>query len=215
MKKELREKRKKLDEDYFSCFVEVIKYIRTLNLSKYAFYSLRDKALEEIYEGQMNDVRPEKIFKHGLQPYFDKKANSLPKKTVLESSLTFLFVFFSLFSILLLFVYILRFFLKTDLFYSQGIYLYVSPTNLRNMSLYGFGGSIIASLIQRVEKKEKLIQIIGICLVAIIFVSILTILDSKTEIITLNVILYLGIFILISVLSYLGNEIITRNAMKK
>ena len=42
MKKELREKRKKLDEDYFSCFVEVIKYIRTLNLSKYAFYSLRD-----------------------------------------------------------------------------------------------------------------------------------------------------------------------------
>ena len=125
------------------------------------------------------------------------------------------FVFFSLFSILLLFVYILRFFLKTDLFYSQGIYLYVSPTNLRNMSLYGFGGSIIASLIQRVEKKEKLIQIIGICLVAIIFVTILTILDSKTEIIKLNVILYLGIFILISVLSYLGNEIITRKAMKK
>ena len=155
MKKELREKRKKLDEDYFSCFVEVIKYIRTLNLSKYAFYSLRDKALEEIYEGQMNDVRPEKIFKHGLEPYFEKKANSLPKKTVLESSLTFLFVFFSLFSILLLFVYILRFFLKTDLFYSQGIYLYVSPTNLRNMSYIALEDQLLLHLFKEWKRKRS------------------------------------------------------------
>ncbi len=214
MKKELREKRKKLDEDYFSCLVEVIKYIRTLNLSKYAFYSLRDKAIEEIYEGQMNDVKPEKIFKHGLEPYFEKKANGLPRKTILESTLTFLFVFFALFSILLLFVYILRFFLKTDLFYSEGIYLHVSPVNLRNMSLYGFGGSIIASLVQRVEKKEKLIQIIGICIVAIVFIVTLTLLDQKTRIINLNVILFLGIFIAISIISYFANEYITKKAMK-
>ena len=53
----IKTKKRALNGKYYEYFFEVTKYLQSQNLSKYAFYKLRDKVIEDIYKAQQEDRR--------------------------------------------------------------------------------------------------------------------------------------------------------------
>ena len=158
MKKDIKDKRKKLGKHYSDYLYEVLGYLSRQGLSRYAYYSLRDDAIEAVYECQENGEAPTNAFHKGYEHYYQKKINTLPKKNVLEKIGSFLFSFFALFFVLVLFVYLYRFAVKDIMYYSEGIYLYITASNLSSLFIYGFLGAIVSVFLQRIDKKSKYIM---------------------------------------------------------
>lgn len=155
MNKELRDKRKKLSKNYMDYYYEVVSYLSKQNLSRFAFYSLRDHAVIKISETEEKGNGPKDAFHRGHELYFQKKINALPKKGILEKIGGFVFSFFALFFFLALFVYLYRFAVKDTIFYSEGMYLYITPSNVSSMLIYGFLGALLSIFIRKNDKKTK------------------------------------------------------------
>lgn len=158
MRKDLKEKRKKLGRNYSDYLYEVLGYLSRQGLTRYAYYALRDDAIEAVYECQENGDTPKNTFHKGYENHYQKKINLLPKKNVFEKVGSFTFSFFALFFILALFVYIYRFGVKDAIYYSSGIYLYITASSISSMFIYGFLGAIVSIFLQRIDKKSKYIM---------------------------------------------------------
>lgn len=211
MDKVIKTKRKALNGKYYDFLFEVTKYLQSQNLTKYAFYKLRDQAIEDIYNAQNEGITIEKIYKRGYELHFQKKVEKLPKMGVLEQISNISMVVFVLFSILLLFVYLYRLFVKVETYYSQGINLYISLDNLRNMVIYGFLGSIFATFLQKIDKKRKWIQASIITGVGLAFLILLIVLGNVvTENIKLNMLIIVPVFLALGIGFYFLNDFLAK-----
>ena len=94
MNKVLKTKRQSLNGKYNDYFFEVTKYLQSQNLSKYAFFKLRDKVIEDIYLAQEEGTSVDKIYKRGYELHFQKKVEKLPKMGILEQISNIVMVFF-------------------------------------------------------------------------------------------------------------------------
>lgn len=211
MDKVIKTKRKALNGKYYDFFFQVTRYLQSQNLSKYAFYKLRDIAIEDIYAAQAEGVGIDKIYKKGIENHYEKKCAKLPKMGIFEQISTIVMVFFVLFSILATFVYLYHLFVKVDSFYSEGIYLYISVDNLRNMMSYGFLGAIVATFLQKVDKKRKWIQAssiagIGIA-VLIVLIGLTNIIETNIKI---NMIIIIPFFLVLAMGGYFLNDLIAK-----
>jgi hypothetical protein len=188
--------------------------LQSQNLSKYAFYKLRDVAIEDIYEAQKNGVPVEKIYKKGIDIHFEKKCKKMPKMGLIEQISNVVMVFFVLFSALSLFVYLYHFLVK-DINYSQGIYLHLSIEYFRNMIIYGFLGAIISVFLQKIDKQRKWIQasIIG-SIGVICFILTIALQEKITSLLKLNMLIIIPCFIVLSVIGYFVNDLISKNKCK-
>ena len=130
---------------------------------------------------------------------------------VLEQISNISMVVFVLFSILLLFVYLYRLFVKVETYYSQGINLYISLDNLRNMVIYGFLGSIFATFLQKIDKKRKWIQASIITGVGLAFLILLIVLGNVvTENIKLNMLIIVPVFLALGIGFYFLNDFLAK-----
>ena len=207
----IKTKKRALNGKYYEYFFEVTKYLQSQNLSKYAFYKLRDKVIEDIYKAQQEGVPFDKIYKRGHEQHFQKRCEKLPKMGILEQISNVVMIFFVMFSVLAIFVYLYHLVVKVDSFYSEGVNLYISVDNLRNMVMYGFLGAITSTFLQKIDKKRKWIQascITGIglaCLIALILVG-----NVITANIKLNMIIIIPIFLVLSLCGYLLTDILAK-----
>ena len=211
MNKVLKTKRKALNGKYYDFFFEVTKYLQAQNLSKYAFFKLRDKAIEDIYLAQEEGTSVDKIYKRGYELHFQKKVEKMPKMSVLEQISNSVMVFFILFSALSIFVYLYHLFVKVDSFYSEGVFLYISVDNLRNMMMYGFLGALVATFIQKTDKKRKWIQASGIAGVGIgVLVALVLVSESFTGNLKINMLIVIPVFLVLSLGGYFLNDLIAK-----
>ncbi len=211
MDKVIKTKRKALNGKYYDFFFQVTRYLQSQNLSKYAFYKLRDIAIEDIYAAQVEGVGIDKIYKKGIENHYEKKCAKLPKMGIFEQISTIVMVFFVLFSILATFVYLYHLFVKVDSFYSEGIYLYISVDNLRNMMSYGFLGAIVATFLQKVDKKRKWIQASSIAGIGIAVLIVLIGLNNIIETnIKINMIIIIPFFLVLAMGGYFLNDLIAK-----
>ena len=207
----IKTKKRALNGKYYDYFFEVTRYLQSQNLSKYAFFKLRDKAIEDIYEAQKEGIPFDKIYKRGHEQHFQKRCEKLPKMSLLEQISNVVMIFFVMFSALAIFVYLYHLVVKVDTFYSEGINLYISVDNLRNMVLYGFLGSITSTFLQKIDKKRKWIQAstitgVGIgCLIALIVVG-----NTLTTNIKLNMLIIIPIFLVLAISGYFLNDILAK-----
>lgn len=211
MNKVLKTKRKALNGKYYDFFFEVTKYLQAQNLSKYVFFKLRDKAIEDIYLAQEEGTSVDKIYKRGYELHFQKKVEKMPKMSVLEQISNIVMVFFILFSALSIFVYLYHLFVKVDSFYSEGVFLYISVDNLRNMMMYGFLGALVATFIQKTDKKRKWIQASGIAGVGIgVLVALVLVSESFTGNLKINMLIVIPVFLVLSLGGYFLNDLIAK-----
>ena len=63
MEKDIKEKRKALKGKHYDYLFQVIKFLQSQNLTKYAFFKLRDQAINDIYEAQENGLPADKVYK--------------------------------------------------------------------------------------------------------------------------------------------------------
>lgn len=207
----IKTKKRALNGKYYEYFFEVTKYLQSQNLSKYAFYKLRDKVIEDIYKAQQEGVPFDKIYKRGYEQHFQKRCEKLPKMGVLEQISNVVMIFFVMFSALAIFVYLYHLVVKVDTFYSEGLNLYISVDNLRNMILYGFLGAITSTFLQKIDKKRKWIQascITGVglaCLIALILVG-----NVITTNIKLNMLIIIPIFLVLALCGYFLTDILAK-----
>lgn len=207
----IKTKKRALNGKYYEYFFEVTKYLQSQNLSKYAFYKLRDKVIEDIYKAQQEGVPFDKIYKRGHEQHFQKRCEKLPKMGILEQISNVVMIFFVMFSALAIFVYLYHLVVKVDTFYSEGLNLYISVDNLRNMILYGFLGAITSTFLQKIDKKRKWIQascITGVglaCLIALILVG-----NVITTNIKLNMLIIIPIFLVLALCGYFLTDILAK-----
>ena len=207
----IKAKRKALNGKYYDYFFEVTKYLQAQNLSKYAFFKLRDKAVEDIYLAQEEGTAIEKIYKRGYELHFQKRVEKLPKMGILEQISNIVMVFFILFSVLSIFVYLYHFFVKVNSFYSEGIFLYINIDNLRNMMLYGFLGALVATFIQKTDKKRKWIQASVIAGIGIgVLIVLILLANTLTTNIKINMIIVIPVFLALSLGGYFLNDILAK-----
>ena len=120
-------------------------------------------------------------------------------------------VFFILFSVLSIFVYLYHFFVKVNSFYSEGIFLYINIDNLRNMMLYGFLGALVATFIQKTDKKRKWIQASVIAGIGIgVLVVLILLANTLTTNIKINMIIVIPVFLALSLGGYFLNDILAK-----
>jgi hypothetical protein len=207
----IKTKKRALNGKYYEYFFEVTKYLQSQNLSKYAFYKLRDKVIEDIYKAQQEGVPFDKIYKRGHEQHFQKRCEKLPKMGILEQISNVVMIFFVMFSVLAIFVYLYHLVVKVDSFYSEGVNLYISVDNLRNMVMYGFLGAITSTFLQKIDKKRKWIQascITGVglaCLIALILVG-----NAITTNIKLNMLIIIPIFLVLALCGYFLTDILAK-----
>ena len=212
---EIVRKRKALNGRYYDYLFQVTRYLQTQNLSKYAFYKLRDEAIEDIYEAQTNNVPVENIYKKGIDYHFERKADKLPKMGIIEQVANLVMVFFAMFAVLALFVYVYRFIVKDELDYSKGMHLYLSVAYFRNMIIYGFLGAIVSIFLQKINKKRKNIQAVVVGVVGVICFVLITALGQEvTTSLKLNMLIVIPIFIALAVLGYFVNDILAKKKYK-
>ena len=212
---EIVRKRKALNGRYYDYLFQVTRYLQTQNLSKYAFYKLRDEAIEDIYEAQTNNVPVENIYKKGIDHHFERKADKLPKMGIIEQVANLVMVFFAMFAVLALFVYVYRFIVKDELDYSKGMHLYLSVAYFRNMIIYGFLGAIVSIFLQKINKKRKNIQAVVVGVVGVICFVLITALGQEvTTSLKLNMLIVIPVFIALAVLGYFVNDILAKKKYK-
>ena len=211
----IKTKRKALNGRYYDYLFQVIKYLQTENLTKYAFYKLRNQAIEDIYKAQEENIPIDKIYKKGHAAHFQKKAEKLPKMGIIEQIANVIMVFFALFSILALIVYVYHLIVKDESFYSEGMYLFISVLNLRNMVIYGFLGAVVSIFLQKIDRTRKWIQagIIGGLGLGIVL-TLFAIEKSVVENIKVNVLIFIPEFIALAVLGYFTNDLISKKKFK-
>ena len=212
---EIVRKRKALNGKYYDYLFQVTRYLQTQNLSKYAFYKLRDDAVEDIYEAQTNNVPVENIYKNGIDHHFERKAEKLPKMGLIEQIANLVMVFFAMFAVLALFVYVYRFIVKDELDYSKGIFLHLSIAYFRNMIIYGFLGAIVSIFLQKIDKKRKNIQAVIVGIVGVISFMIITALgQGGITSLKINIVIVIPIFIALAVLGYFINDFLAKKKYK-
>ena len=207
----IKTKKRALNGKYYEYFFEVTKYLQSQNLSKYAFYKLRDKVIEDIYKAQQEGVPFDKIYKRGHELHFQKRCEKMPKMGILEQISNVVMIFFVMFSVLAIFVYLYHLVVKVDSFYSEGVNLYISVDNLRNMVMYGFLGAITSTFLQKIDKKRKWIQascITGIGLVCLI--SLILVGNAITTNIKLNMLIIIPIFLVLALCGYFLTDILAK-----
>lgn len=212
----IKAKRNSLTGKYYDYLFEVTKYLQSQNLTKYAFYKLRDRAIEDIYKAQEEGIPVEKVYKKGHEHFFEKKCEKLPKMGILEQISNVVMVFFVLFSVMAIFVYIYRFFVSADTFYSHGVYLHISVDNLRNMIIYGFLGAVVSVFLQKIEKKRKYIQAASISGIGIVCVVTTILMENVIQgNIKLNMVIVIPVFLTLSVLGYVSNDLLSKKKYQK
>lgn len=212
----IKAKRNSLTGKYYDYLFEVTKYLQSQNLTKYAFYKLRDRAIEDIYKAQEEGIPVEKVYKKGYEHFFEKKCEKLPKMGVLEQISNVVMVFFVLFSVMAIFVYIYRFFAFADTFYSHGVYLHISVDNLRNMIIYGFLGAVVSVFLQKIEKNRKYIQAASISGIGIACVVATILMENVIQgNIKLNMVIVIPVFLTLSVLGYVSNDLLSKKKYQK
>lgn len=173
MNKELRNKRKALNDKYMDFSIEVLRYIQSFDISREVYNFYRDQVIEDLYDAQQEGNAPVTIYKHGYQNYFQKKLKNVPKKNFLEAMGQFIFVFFLMFFLLSIAIYVIRFIpsMQSDLFKSEGIYLFVSADNLGFMSIYGFAGVLVSTFLMKGDKRRKYIHLAIVAGAAIVTIG--------------------------------------------
>ena len=215
MKKELRIKRKKLDNAHYDLLFQVSKYLQSANLTKYAFYKLRDDAIEEIYDAQMEGIPADKVYKRGIDTHFKKECDKLPKMSIFEQISNISMVFFGLFTILSIFVYIYHFIGKTNLDYSEGIYLHLSVSTLINMVMYGFIAAILWAFIQKIDKTRKIVQAVTIGVVGAVSILVVMGVGNGYDGFRLNMVIIIPALVALTILFYFVTDIIAKSKYKK
>lgn len=211
MDKFIKIKRKALNGKYYDYLFQITKYLQSENLTKYAYYKLRDKAIEDLYQAQQDGIPVDKIYKKGYEVHFKKKAEKLPKMGIIEQISNIWMVFFALFACLALFVYVYHLFVKVETYYSEGLYLYISVDNLRNMVVYGFLGAVVATFLQKIDKRRKWIQggvITGFGIVCL--VSLMAIASSMSDNLKLNMLIIIPLFIVLAIGGYFLNDFLAK-----
>lgn len=211
----IKTKRKALNGKYYDFLFQVTRYLQTHNLSKYAFYKLRDQAIEDIYEAQTNNVPVEKIYKKGMEVHFDKKCEKLPKMGLIEQIANLVMVFFAMFSVLAVFVYVYRFIVKDSITYSEGIYLNISLDYFRNMVVYGFLGAVVSIFLQKIDKKRKYVQAAIVTSVGVGCFIVIMALGSGITALKINMVVVIPVFIALVVIGYFINDIIAKKKFKQ
>lgn len=217
MDKQLKEKKKKLDKNHQDFMYEVLGFIRKQNLSKYAYYHFRDQVISDIYDGQENEETNDHIFKGGYETYWTRKLKNAPKKSVYEKIGAFLFAFFTLFFALASFIYIYRFPVPIPgIYYSQGIYLYVTASNLGTMFIYGFAGALLSIFIQKNDKKTKYILLAGTSAVGLITILVLFGIGSRYIVpFGINMVVVFIVCLVIALGGYFLEDIVSKKRCEK
>lgn len=208
---------KSLPKNYSDIAFSTVNSLRKNGCNRYEFRYIRDKVYLEA-EKLYNEQETVDSFKRKLEQCATKYSSKASVKTKLELVCNFVFVLFAILSIVFPILYGVGFAHNdSNGNYSHSIYYSINLYNLFLMFMYFSIGALVASFLQKIDKKKKtVLMVITIGIEAVICASLYALSDTYPEFfLSINFVLFELQFIALAVAGYFIEETLAKKAFEK